>query len=37
MKTAINWFEIPCVQLDQAQTFYEAVLGCALRREAMGP
>lgn len=37
MKNAISWFEIPTVQLDQAQTFYETVLGCALRREAMGP
>jgi predicted enzyme related to lactoylglutathione lyase len=37
MKNAISWFEIPTVQLDQAQTFYEAVLGCALRRESMGP
>jgi predicted enzyme related to lactoylglutathione lyase len=37
MKNAISWFEIPTVQLDQAQVFYEAVLGCALRRESMGP
>lgn len=37
MKNAINWFEIPTVQLDRAQTFYEAVLGCSLRRETMGP
>ena len=37
MKNAISWFEIPTVQLDKAQAFYEAVLGCALRREAMGP
>lgn len=37
MKNAINWFEIPCTQLDRAQTFYEAVLGRQMRREPMGP
>lgn len=37
MKNAINWFEIPSTQLTQAQAFYEAVLGCKMRREAMGP
>ena len=37
MKNAISWFEIPSIQLDKAQAFYEAVLGCKLRREAMGP
>lgn len=37
MKNAINWFEIPSTQLAQAQAFYEAVLGCTMRREAMGP
>ena len=37
MKNAISWFEIPCTQLTQAQVFYETVLGCTLRREAMGP
>ena len=37
MKNAINWFEIPSTQLTQAQAFYETVLGCAMRREAMGP
>lgn len=34
---AIAWFEIPVRDLDRAQSFYEAVLGRALRREAMGP
>ena len=34
---AINWFEIPVADIDRAQAFYEAVLGQALRREAMGP
>ncbi|MBK1683609.1 VOC family protein [Rhodoferax fermentans] len=37
MTNAISWFEIPTVQLDQAQAFYEAVLGRPMRREAMGP
>jgi predicted enzyme related to lactoylglutathione lyase len=33
---AIDWFEIPVRNLDRAQTFYEAVLATALRREPMG-
>jgi predicted enzyme related to lactoylglutathione lyase len=37
MKNAISWFEIPTTQLDQAQAFYEAVLGSPMRREDMGP
>ena len=37
MKNAITWFEIPSTRLDQAQAFYEAVLQCQMRREAMGP
>ncbi len=37
MKNAISWFEIPTVQLDRAQDFYEGVLGHAMRRESMGP
>ena len=37
MNNAITWFEIPSTQLDQAQAFYEAVLGCTMRREPMGP
>ena len=37
MKNAISWFEIPSTELDKAQAFYEAVLGCKMRREAMGP
>ncbi len=37
MKNAISWFEIPSTQLERAQAFYEAVLGCAMRRESMGP
>src|SRR3982751_2484239 len=37
MKNAISWFEIPATDLNKAQAFYEAVLGCKMRREAMGP
>ena len=37
MKNAIAWFEIPSTQLDAAQAFYESVLACVMRREAMGP
>lgn len=37
MKNAISWFEIPTENLDQAQVFYELVLGHTMRRESMGP
>ena len=37
MKNAIAWFEIPTLNLERAQAFYETVLMCKLRREAMGP
>jgi uncharacterized protein len=37
MKNAISWFEIPTTKLARAQAFYEAVLACSMRREAMGP
>lgn len=37
MKSAISWFEIPTTKLDQAQVFYESVVGRPMRREAMGP
>ncbi len=36
-ENAIYWFEIPTIQLDPAQAFYESVLGRPMRREAMGP
>ncbi len=36
MSTLVNWFEIPAVNLDRAQAFYQTVLGCSLRREPMG-
>jgi len=32
-----TWFEIPCHDLAQSQTFYETVLARPLRREVMGP
>ncbi len=34
---AVNWFEIPVLDISRAQTFYEALLGAPMRREAMGP
>ena len=34
---AITWFEIGVSNLAPAQAFYEAVLGCTLRPEDMGP
>ncbi|MFG6447530.1 VOC family protein [Roseateles sp. BYS180W] len=37
MKSAISWFEIPTLNLPRAQAFYEAMLDCKLRPEAMGP
>ncbi|MDO8284876.1 MAG: VOC family protein [Rhodoferax sp.] len=37
MQNAISWFEIPTTHLDNAQAFYEAVLGRPMRREDMGP
>lgn len=37
MQNAISWFEIPALNLDKSQSFYETVLGCSMRRENMGP
>ncbi|MDD0813841.1 VOC family protein [Curvibacter sp. HBC28] len=34
--SALNWFEIPCADLDRAQAFYEAVLARPLHREDFG-
>jgi uncharacterized protein len=36
-RNALSWFEIPSLNLDKSQAFYEAVLGCTMRRESMGP
>jgi predicted enzyme related to lactoylglutathione lyase len=30
---AINWFEIPCSDLDRATTFYETLLGAKMQRD----
>ena len=37
MKSAITWFEIGTINLKTATAFYEAVLGCSMRPENMGP
>ena len=34
-RNSIAWFEIPAVDLDRAQRFYEAVLSTAMRRETI--
>ena len=31
---AVCWFEIPVLDLDRAERFYQAVLGCTFTREA---
>jgi uncharacterized protein len=36
-RNALSWFEIPSLNLDTSQAFYEAVVGCTVRRESMGP
>jgi uncharacterized protein len=36
-RNALSWFEIPSLNLDKSQAFYEAVLACKMRRESMGP
>lgn len=37
MKNAINWFEIPVKNIDQAKKFYEAIIGANMQEmEAMG-
>lgn len=33
---ALNWFEIPVIDIERAQRFYEALLGTPMRREQMG-
>jgi uncharacterized protein len=34
--TVAVWFELPALDLDRAQVFYEAVLGHPMKRETMG-
>ena len=36
-KNVVGWFEIPVLDLDRAQKFYEEVLGLKLERHTMGP
>ena len=33
---AINWFEIPCEDLERATSFYETLLGEPMRRDLSG-
>ena len=35
-QNAITWYEIPVLELDRAQRFYEAVLERPMKRETMG-
>ena len=37
LQNAIDWFEIPVLDIDRAQVFYETLLVTPMRREAMGP
>lgn len=32
-KGQVVWFDVPCVDLDRAIAFYEAVLGCTIDRQ----
>jgi predicted enzyme related to lactoylglutathione lyase len=36
-KNVVGWIEIPAIDLDRAQKFYEEVLGLELERHTMGP
>ena len=36
-RNAINWFEIPVVDIDRAQRFYETLLARSLQRGQAGP
>ena len=36
-RNAINWFEIPVVDMDRAQRFYETLLARSLHRQSAGP
>ena len=37
MANAINWFEIPVIDMDRAKKFYENILGVSLDINNMGP
>jgi uncharacterized protein len=34
--SALSWFEIPAVDIERAQAFYEKFLGAPMRRETIG-
>src|SRR5215472_2334458 len=36
MQSALNWFEIPVVELPRAVKFYESILDTKLRQETFG-
>jgi hypothetical protein len=36
-QNAINWFEIPCEDLDRATSFYETLLGAPMERPSTDP
>jgi predicted enzyme related to lactoylglutathione lyase len=36
LQSHVVWFDIPCVLLDRAIAFYEAVLDCQIARESYG-
>lgn len=36
MKSSLNWFEIPVVELDRAARFYEGILQTSLQRQRVG-
>ena len=35
-RTAVTWFEIPCLDLDRARVFYQSVLGTTLPKDDFG-
>jgi len=36
-RSALNWFEIPVLDMGRAQAFYEALLATSIRRETIAP
>ena len=37
LRNALNWFEIPVLDMDRAQAFYEMLLATSIRRETIAP
>ncbi len=37
VKDAINWFEIPVLDVARAARFYSEILGISMKIESMGP